>query len=185
MKETKQTTISEISNSLSRKFSRQFLLAVLLLGFFSSLGYFYYTYNTLRTNVYNVVETELTSLYNSASIAAYNIDRVIAENIVSGLENIREISYSEIQLEDNTLLASAGEKIEGQPYIVSLLFPENRTFEKVLNFKINNQNIEVGKLVILPDYLKPINDVASQIRIGLLFIIVMSIIIFIMVQKVH
>ncbi|MAH06534.1 MAG: hypothetical protein CL561_13340 [Alphaproteobacteria bacterium] len=172
-----------VKNSLSSKFSKVFLVTTALLGIFASILFFIYAYSTQKQQLYNTIEREISGSKESASLAAYTIDKLVAKHMLDGFTRSKGIAYARIALEDGTILAQAGLAPQNYDIITTILFPEIRTFEADLDFSVRGNALRVGTLYILPDYINATQNISRELLRGLLFIILLSALIYIALRK--
>tara|TARA_R110002124_G_scaffold149220_1_gene315147 strand:- start:302478 stop:304793 length:2316 start_codon:yes stop_codon:yes gene_type:complete len=175
--------IPNVTDSLGKKFSKLVLLAAFILGVISCLCYFYYTYSIYKKTLYDVIQQEIISSSQSATLAAYTVDSTMAEHLLDGIVNTPEIAHAQIILEDGVLLSQAGDPPQEYYFVTRMLFPNLDSFYEHLNFKIDDMEFETGELIIHPDYDHYTREIFVQLRISLLYISLLSLLLFIIIRK--
>ena len=170
--------ISAITNPLGKKFSKLFLIYLVSISFIASSAYFIYSYNQQKTALYTAIYTEISRTVQSASLAAYTIDKMVGQHMLDGLVRRAEISYAHVLLEDDSMLARSGSLATNQDSLTLLLFPDLKKFEAGLIFKIRDNSFNVGKLVIVPNYAEAKNTILHNLRNGFLLIFLISMILY-------
>jgi PAS domain S-box-containing protein len=174
--------ISAITNPLGKKFSKLFLIYLVSISFIASTVFFIYSYNTQKTALYAAINKEIASTVQSASLAAYTIDKMVGQHMLDGLVRRPEISYAHVLLEDDSVLARSGSLAANQDSLTLRLFPELKKFEADLIFNIRDNHFNVGKLIILPNYAEAKNTILHNLRNGITLIFVISMILYFAVR---
>jgi hypothetical protein len=73
--------IPSVTGSLSKKFSKRVLTAVVIWGVFFCLCYSYYAYSVYKKTLYAVIQQEISSSSQSANLAAYTVDSIMAQHL--------------------------------------------------------------------------------------------------------
>ena len=180
-----QKIIESSTNSLSKKFSKHFFVSVMLLGICASLLFFYYAFKTQKDKLYQTIDREITATTKSASLAAYTIDKLVAQNMLDGLTRSKGVVRAQILLEDGTILAQSGQNHDFHSHLpfTYILFPDFREFKTDLEFEVNNNIFNVGTLTINPNYNEATHAILRTLISGIIFIFLISTIIYFVVQK--
>lgn len=172
-----------VKNSLSQKFSRVFLVTMTLLGIFASIIFFVYSYKNQKQQLYITIEKEVAGSRESASLAAYTIDKLVAKHMLEGFTRSKGIAYARISLEDGSLLAQSGNAPEHYDALTTILFPDLKSFDTELNFNVRGITLRVGMLHILPNYVNATQNIKEALIQGLLFILLLSALIYFALRK--
>lgn len=175
---TSQKKISAIANPLGKKFSKLFLIYLASISLIASSVFFVYSYNKQKTALYTTINKEIVSTLQSASLAAYTIDKLVSQHMLDGLVRRPEISHARVLLEDNSMLAQSGSMAINQDTLTLLLFPELKEFETDLIFNIRNNSFNVGKLIIVPNYAEAKNTIMHNLANGIFLIFLISMILY-------
>lgn len=182
-KQSDQQHNVEIKNSLNQKFSLLFVRTFIMLGLLASLSFFIFTYATETKNLTATINKEIASSKDNASLAAYTIDKLIAQYMLDGFTRTKGIAYTKIILEDSSLLAESGVKPSSYGLLATILFPEQDSFRTELIFQINARDFSVGYLEIIPDYILATETILNIFIKGILLIISITLVVFFYVRK--
>ncbi len=173
-----QKKTSAIANPLGKKFSRLFLVYLASISLIASAVFFIYSYNKQKTALFTTINKEIASTVQSASLAAYTIDKLVGQHMLDGLVRRQEISHARVLLEDSSMLAQSGSLAINQDSLTLLLFPELKKFETDLIFDIRDNSFNVGKLIIVPNYAEAKNTILHNLTNGLILIFLISMILY-------
>lgn len=141
---------SALQNRISFKQAKATVLVAVALGLLFSGIQIALDVRHSHISMNEKVEQVIHLVEESAVQAAYNIDKDLAQRVVSGLINHTYVLYAEIRLDDNSILASSDRTPEGKnTAITSLLQNQRQSFAIPLNTIYEQQ--PVGTLIVETD----------------------------------
>ncbi len=150
----------KLSNRISYKQAKYTVLIALILGLFFSFLQIYWDYRQDRKNLETTIQQVLNIVEQTASKAAYSLDKEFAEELISGLFEYKPIYEASITDDlGNTLATIRGGKEQGALRdIINQIYGESRIFvlplitlPPPLRFEEMSKIIKVGELRVEVD----------------------------------